>query len=83
MTSKKTILDTNNLLLNGTKYSYWIQIIFKQIYLTGTTSLGQSRPGSNDNERVLHTPQMQFSVIFRTPLFVGSYPSAENTVSLF
>ena len=25
--------DTNNLQLYGIKYSYWIQIIFKQIYL--------------------------------------------------
>ena len=29
-----TIFDTNNLQLYGIKYSYQIQIIFKQIYLT-------------------------------------------------
>ena len=45
--------------------------------LISTTTLGQWRTGSNDNEGVLHTPQspelephhrMQFSVIPRTPL---------------
>ena len=70
---------------------YWIQIICKQIYLTLRSdpnryyTRGQSGPGSNDNERVLHTTlelvshyQMQFCVIPRTPhptLFKGgSYP---------
>ena len=42
-------------------FSNPIQIILKQIYLThtryliGTSTTGQSGPGSNGNERVLHT----------------------------
>ena len=44
--------------------SYWMQIIFKQVYLThrwtqtGTTMLGLSGPGSNVSEGVLYTPQI-------------------------
>ena len=45
--------------------------------LTDITTLSQSGPGSNDNERVLHIQvqevephhRMQFSVISKTPLF--------------
>ena len=52
------------MVIYGLKYSYPIQIIFKQIYLThegtltGTITLGQSEPGYNDNEDILHTPQI-------------------------
>ena len=62
-----TILNTNNLPLYGIKYSHLIQIFLNSSVwpvdgtLTGTTNLGQSGPGSNVNEEVLHTPQ-----IFRT-----------------
>ena len=58
-----TIFKTNNLQLYGIKYSYLIQIICKQTYLaidgtlTGATNLSQSRPGSNENERVFDVPQ--------------------------
>ena len=65
------------------KYSYQIQILFRVMWfidwaLTGTTTLGQSEPGSNSNEGVFHTPkspewepyyQLQFRVIPRTLLF--------------
>ena len=46
------------------KYSYPIQIICEQIYLThrwtltGTTTLDQSGPGNNENEGVIHTLQI-------------------------
>ena len=65
--------------------SHQIPIFLKQIYLTdslvilpSTTTRGQSRPGSNDNEGVFHTPrssalesyhQVQFSVISKRFLF--------------
>ena len=42
--------------LYGFKYSYLIQIIFKQIYLTNTTTSGQSVSGNDDNRDVLYTP---------------------------
>ena len=49
--------------------------------LTGTTNLGESQPGSNDNERVLHIPQSSnirwFSVILRICVAGGSYSSTE------
>ena len=60
------MLDTNNYLLFGIKYSYLIMLIFKQIYLfideilTGTIP-DQSGSGSNDDEEVPHT-----SKIFKT-----------------
>ena len=43
--------------------------------LTGTPTLSQSEPGSNDNERILHTAQfglcsMSFSVTFPEFLFI-------------
>ena len=50
--------------------------------LKGSTTLGQSGPGNNGNEKVLHTSQisrpepcyqMQFSVIPKTPPFSGSW----------
>ena len=51
-----------NFTLYGIKYSYLILMIFKQIYLdkilTETTTVGQSRPGSNGNEGVKHIPQI-------------------------
>ena len=54
--------------------------------LSGATTLGQSGPGSNGNEGVLHIPQSSsntgtstlFSVISRTLVGGrGSYPPAE------
>ena len=42
-------------LLNSIKHSYVIQIIFKQTQM-GTTSPGQSGPGSDGYEGVLPTP---------------------------
>ena len=54
-----TILNTNNLQLYGIKYSYQVQIIFKQIYLTHSwdpLTMGQREFGSNGNKDVLHTP---------------------------
>ena len=51
-----TILNANNLLLYSIKYSNQIWIIFKNLFdlydrvLTGTTTMGQSGPGSNGNE---------------------------------
>ena len=45
--------------------------------LIGTTILGQSGPESNDNEGIIHSPelephhQMRFSVITRIPPFAG------------
>ena len=55
-------------MLYGIKYSYSVQIIFKEIYLTltGTITLGQSGHGSNGNEGVVHTTH-----IFRS----GTSPS--------
>ena len=48
--------------------------------LTGTAAPGQSRSGCNDHERVLPEAselephhQMQFSVLFRTPIFRGLF----------
>ena len=48
--------------------------------LTSTTTLNQSGPGSNGNERVVHTPtdlephhQILFSVQSKTPLFFGGW----------
>ena len=44
--SKLVSINTNNLQVNGTEYSYQIQMIFKLMYLTlvesltGTTNLG-------------------------------------------
>ena len=38
--------------LNGFKYNKWLNSPI--LYLTGTTTLGQSQPGSNGNERVLY-----------------------------
>ena len=56
--------------------------------LSGATTLSQSGPGSNSNEGgTPHLPMLQhywnltirlFSVIFRTPVGGGSYPSAEK-----
>ena len=56
------------------------------ITLSGATTLGQSRPGSDGNERVLHIPQTS-SIIGTSPSdylvsYLGhslwrSYPSAE------
>ena len=67
---QKTYNNTNNLQLYGIKYSYWIWIIFKQIYLTprdrtlkGTTTPGQSGPGSNGNEGVLHITHIKCSLV--------------------
>ena len=62
--------------------------------LTGTTTPGQSEPGSNGNDGIstLYRSrelephhQMQFSVIHRIPCFFeeDSYLSAEDTVSIF
>ena len=53
--------------------------------LTGTSSAGQSGPGSNSNEWVLHIPQSSKAgtlpsddfVSYSGYLLVGSYPSAE------
>ena len=41
------------------EYSYWIEQIFKEIYLiqAGAITSDQHGPGSNDNEGVCHTPQ--------------------------
>ena len=53
-------------LFNCIKYSYVIQKTFKQVYLTltltGTSTLCVSGPGSNGNERVLHTPQISRNI---------------------
>ena len=57
---------------NGIKYRKWLDISIWSIH--GTTILGQSEPGSNDNDGVLHIPQssrtghhqMKFRVISRT-----------------
>ena len=47
--------------LYGIKYSYQIQIIFNQIYLTHRWNPNRyyywSVPMSNNNDRVLHIPQ--------------------------
>ena len=45
--------------LNGFKYRKWLDITIWliDVTLTGTTPLGQSGPGSNENEGVLHIPQ--------------------------
>ena len=44
---------------NGFKYRKWSDISIQSIDRTQTctTTLGQSGPGSNDNERLLHIPQ--------------------------
>ena len=47
-----TILNINNFQLDDFKYCYLTQIIFKQIYQTGTTIQGQSGSRSNDNKGV-------------------------------
>ena len=72
-------------------YFYRIRIIFREIYLTHKCTTTQSKPGSNANEGVPQTPQsskphhqIKISIIPKTPFFVKkSYPSAENTDSLF
>ena len=53
--------------------------------VSGVTTLGPSGPGSDGNKGVLHIPQYYlnftirlFSVISRTLVGVGSYPSAEK-----
>ena len=44
---------------NGFKYSKWLNSSIWPIdgTVTGTTTLGQSGPGSNSNEGVFHIPQ--------------------------
>ena len=85
--------------LYNIKYSYLIQTICKQIYLTQWWNLQEvlSRRlwcRSNGNEEKLRTHRdlelephhsMKFSVIPQIFLFVGkgSYPSAGDTVSMF
>ena len=46
-------------LLNSFKYSKWLNsfIWLTDGLLTGTNTLGQSEPGSNGNDGVLHIPQ--------------------------
>ena len=60
------ITNTNNFICtqlsgfkNRFKYSKWLNSSIWPIdgSLTGTTTLGQSGPGSNGNEGVLHIPQ--------------------------
>ena len=72
-------------------------VLFKQIYLTRRgaitdyATLGQSRPGSNGNEWVLHTPQISRAridnrckcVIPRTPFLEMFYPSTGETISVY
>ena len=43
--------------------------------LTGTSTPDQSGPGSNADEGLLHTSQMQFNILLRTPhfLYVGVF----------
>ena len=45
--------------INGFKSSKWLNCFIWHIdgILTGTTTLGQRRPRSNDNEGVLHIPK--------------------------
>ena len=58
---------------------------------TGTTSLGQSRPRSNDNERVFHTPYnfrtgtSPLVAIKAKPKTLGgvAYPTAVDAVDIF
>ena len=52
-----TILNSNNLLLCGNKYSYRIWMIFKQIYYF-IIPLGQSRLERKNDEGILHAPQL-------------------------
>ena len=62
--------------------------------LTGTTTLGQSRPGSNGNKRVLHTPQSSWTgastsdclVSYQGHLLTGKWrvpPLYRDTVGVF
>ena len=47
--------------LNSFKFSEWLNLSIWPIdnTLTGTTTPGQSGPGSYDNKKVLHIPQTQ------------------------
>ena len=61
--------------------------------LTGASTLGQSEPSSNghkENDIIIPIApeleshqQMQFSVIYRILLGVGSYPFIEHVVGVF
>ena len=79
--------------LYGSKYSYLIQIIFKQIYLTidktltGTKTLGPSEFGSNGNEKesqyfpdLLSHNQLWFSVLVRIWCFPESFLSLPQRI---
>ena len=73
--------------LNGFKFRKWLHISIYLIdgTLKGTTTLGQSRPGSKSNEGVLYIPQ-NFKIgawssgglaSYAGHSLVMSYPSAE------
>ena len=57
--------------------------------LSGATTLGQNGPGSDSNEGALRIPQSSsltnilFSVVIRTLVEGGSYPSAEKQLVYF
>ena len=80
-------------------YIFFCSCFFKSFFfywsrdwtLTGTTTPDKSRPRSNGNSTHSRSSElephhlMQFCIIDRRPLlfFVGSYSSAEDTVSVF
>ena len=78
------LIKKNDLYLFGNKYSYRIQIIFKQIYFTHRWDSnryypqGQSEPGGNCNEEVLSTLP-----IFRTGASPSDAVKSHSKIPLF
>ena len=68
------VYTSNSIPINSFKSSKWLNSSIYPIHRTqtGTTILGQSGPGSNCNERVLHSPKfLDWSLTIRN---VVSYP---------